>query len=242
MIVVQPLKAKFPTNQENMKHVPQNLMIIYKIIHIIFGLDFGFFDYKTKTMRFFLKCFTFFSTLSIAVTSVLSAHIYSLPEIFIFYVYFVIQYMTFFLIMFIFKKPFCGFLQVMGNINAEFNKQNLDHSIKLNIEISLGALFLLARMVLEVVWCIEIDIHKQQCISPNWVLNIFYMILISHDLILLTMLLVYYIAYINLETLACQLKNDNLNSYDKYNNIYKSIVDATENMKSSLDPLVSLLI
>lgn len=204
------------------------LIIVYKLFHIFFGLDFGFLNVKSFKIKVISKVFAIMQSLMIF--AFLCTDISSKNMIVTFwYISFLIQYVTCVLIV-AFIKDDTSFSKLIHDLKTERTTYHLE--VKLLLSIVICGLY---RASLLLIHC---SYYSNDACLKYWHSILYALILFALDVILITYAFMFL-------ALNCQIKNFilvlRLERFDFVSKqyLYKSIIDTLESYKASFDPVVS---
>lgn len=212
----------------------------FKIVHVIFCLDFGFFEHKSKTRRIIWKSVTIIQAIFIICISVYSAYVTS-PS-FLFFYWFMLYFIhfilnVFFLIFFCRSATFCQLFKDLEYIDFKLGVYNATYSIEKKILI-INMLYTLYFIGSGIVNCIPSQLESGHCFSPLFLANVT-MIVVSFIYVNTAYMFVFLCIHCRLQTLTLILRKRFINNIYPKQLIYKSIADLAEIYKSAFDPSVS---
>lgn len=232
-----PLKLNTFLKSSRGSDISPNIVLFYKCLQLISGLNFGFFKFNTRRANFSFKYLTLMISLTICITNVCYALCYTPFILYWYYVFQTAHYVVNILILSGMKTNLYEYLNEMrridDNINLHKTTRHFDEE-KIAILISLF-IFALKTFMTAVVW-----IYFKEFNGPLIAIILLHIVWSSPGFVAVNIALVYVSSFRRLIKLTHELEVTNIR-YDACKNAYRSIVDTTETMKASLDPLVSAL-
>lgn len=207
-------------------------VVFYKIMHVLFGLNFGFFDSSNNKLR--VKNCILFSSLSTCVCVItLNVYYFRAIEIAWFNIYYATEQIFYILIFYRTKYTMSNFFRTLINIDTKLNEP-INKTKFENRYLNITLWVIIGKAIVFVGWCYVCEIYQ----GPIWASTVYFILWICHDFIAVTNSLVFFSVYLRLKSLSCQLETAST-GYESFNKIYKSIVDAAESIKNSFDAFVS---
>lgn len=211
------------------------LIIFFKLLHIFFGYDFGFFKYKSNKIKYFVNIFGVFQSISICLILISSMRKMVLVDYFWYGIY-LIQYVLNVIVLASLSpgKSLCSFRREM---------RRLDHMIKCEdahrhlgkIELLVTVCFIVYRMAIYFYFYLTGGI----LLKFVWANAIYLFVILCLEYISIYSVFIFLSIYYRLKVLVSLIKSTNINSLVIFYSIYKSIADTTENFKKAYDPMVS---
>lgn len=213
------------------------MQIFFKMLHVIFCLDFGFFEHKSKNQRIFWKVATFLNAISLTYFSFINIargarSIFWLCHFFCHFIYNVVVLLS--------LSPNKTLRQLYRDLQIIDIKLRANCA-SYNLEKKIIALIMI-RFVCSFITYTYYCVNRFECFNLSLVrvssIYIFFWLIISINVVNLCCAFVFYSVFYRLKMFVSVLKSNDRNCLSMHY-IYKSIVNLTELYKSALDPLVS---
>lgn len=212
------------------------LLIVYKTLHILFGLDFGFIKFNCFGIKLAPKIITAIPSFFFCVFAGLD---FFRAEVLLYYAicYFIlhIQYFMCALMLNLIKDD-STFLNLYQDLRIIDLGLKVDHAFY-NLEVKL-LLSILACLCLRIIIAIGHCTYLTFCVTSDWRHVMYLHTLFGLIVILITCSFMFFAINSRLKNLVSLLKAEN-SDFLSIQYLYKSIVDIAEKHKAAFDPVVS---
>lgn len=222
---------KYYTNKNNF------LTIYFKIVHVCLGIDFGFFKYKTQKIKFAAKCLCLLPWLLFSITLWPALNIIPITPVTAIWMILLLNQYAIDVFILLFHRSDTTLFQFSRDLKFIDLKLNAPQSkcVERNISI-LITLDICYRFLMALYSCYLIN----NCVHNVWPNFVFFAVLITNDIILITNLYVFYAFYKRLQFLNSSLNTTRIKLViSSYISLYKLIADKVEKYKSAYDAIVS---
>lgn len=227
------INSLFKNSEDSNIHSKSALFVVlYKFLHVCFGLDLGFFDSSDK--KNIIKYLTLFFVTAASVTNIICSYLFTPISVFLYITYYTLQHVVFILILFTTKYTMCNYYHAIIEIDAKLNSKS--ETIFQNRFIILIIMIIVYKIVLGTAWSFVYN----EYIAILWYMMTYYFMWICHDFVSASNSLVFSLTCNQLKSLSNQLESATT-GFNSFNIVYKYIVDAAESIKISFDSIVSSL-
>lgn len=213
------------------------LTTFFKMFHVCFGFDFGFFKYKTTKIRIASKVLCFLQSLLISLSCVWSYY----SETFYNRLYFIwfnslfSQYVVYVLI-FIFKRSDVTFYQLnydMQVVDLKLRAYKARKCVEKRFILMISLTYTYRIMIY-----VEYNTFFGSFVKPVWVSVVYFLVILACDTVLMINGYIYYAFYYRLRIFTTNLETSDNQVLLSYQSLYKSIVNIVEKYKSAYDFVV----
>lgn len=210
--------------------------IFFKLIHIIFAYDYGFFIYESRNMKILTKIFTVAHGLFINLVNLTFIYI-TLPPLHAFAgtLNVIVHLVNVLILIYFDKNTFCNFLKDLEVIDFFLDSNHDSDAMGLKIAFSL-MVGLGYKIILTILYCV--NSHKY-CLKPMVMQIWFFIPLLAYDIPLIVTFFTYHAVRFRLKKIINFVENKSPNIL-QYHHIYKALVDTIERIKISFDIMVSV--
>lgn len=213
----------------------------FKIAHILFCLDFGFFEHKSKTRRIIWKLVTFLQAILFICICVYVAYVTSpsISFVFWFMLYFIHFLLNVFLLTFFCRRAtFCQLLRDLEYIDFKLGVDNASYDIEKKI-ILVNMFYTFYYVSNTIIICIPSQLATYHCYDPLF-FTFITIIVISFTYVHTSFMFVFVSIHYRLQTFTLILDKKPINNIYPMHLLYKSIADLAEIYKPAFDPSVSI--
>lgn len=212
---------------------PSSILMFYKILHVCFGLDFGAFDFNNAVVKRSVNYCSLLATIAICVCVIVFSYIcmsFDVPGS-LYNMYNAVRHIIIVFILLGSNINLYKFVLVMRNIDATLKVREYS-------EIKFVIILLLVVSYRAITSASFYLAFQHETLVTVWFPFVHFFSWISHDIVLITNSLIYHYASRPLESLMDVLRSGQAR-YVSFNNVFKSIVEVVESVKSSFDLVVS---
>lgn len=228
------LEIDVSTLEAEMKY--RNIDCFFIILHIVFGLDFGYFKRRSPrsklTVKFITLSYCFSVSLAVSIYLLLNYDTRFFVKLYVFYV--LIQNIYNVVVLtFSVDHSFYNFQKTLLLIDSKLltvDSFNIENKVIISC-----CLYYIVSVIWSLLYCLR---YPEECVQPFVNIGVF-LRLLSFNTVLIVCFFVFYSVYLRMKVFLDFVKNSGGATILECLNIYKSILDAVEEIKKTFDILVT---
>lgn len=211
--------------------LPKGVVMMFRLLYLIFGLDFGYTNFRSHKTKCFVKCVSFIRSVIVCVMFIVNCNMDYVTLNTLAYLNYIIVVLILLLSE---KRSFCMLHEDLLAVDATLNVHNKFHDIARTLAI-LIAIFMLKDIML---FFALIEAMMGRIFNVVGLLS-FYFLILTVDIIILVYFNLYYAAYCRIRKLTYVIE-DKHNSVICCQHVYRTIILSVEKAKVPFDLVVSV--
>lgn len=235
LISVAP-KTSNSVTKNNKRDQFKIVIVFFKIHHILFGIDFGFFMFRSNKIKVIAKCLSIAQCLMYCFSCLRSIFYPNVHKRFFWYTIVIVRYVCSVAFLSLSKRDatFCNLFHDLEIVDQGLNVD--PGSLNLDVKIVLAAIISISyRLTVGYAYCVVTG----SCVLSIYNKLLLMFILESADFVLIAYTFVFYTIYCRLRKLLSVLETSNCDIVSLHR-IYKALMDVTDKQKSAFDLIVSI--